>query len=652
MNNTIPFQTEKINILIIEDNLGDVQLVKMHLRDSGLKNQLFQAGTFSAGLEMVEKEHIDLTLLDLSLPDMHGFKTLTTFLERFPKIPVIVLTGSNDEVLINQAVKAGAQDYLVKGQFNSNLLARVIRYSLHRFKTHAKLEEYSRNLAISEKRFKEAQEMAQLGNWEVDLVDNRMAWSHEVFRIFEFNESSLVPSFSAYKAYIHPDDRNLVEDVFEQAGKDGKLHRVDYRIVVEGKRIKYLSNYVRVVYDSLTGKIILTGAVQDITERKVSEQLLAEKSINDGSRRIQEEVLSDLGFHIRTPLSTLSNLTYLMSKTQMSSTQEEYLNDIQISLDDLAMTANNLLNFAFLVTDKIRAERSPFEPKDLVSNISRMFQAKMIAKRLNFDTDIDDDLPAVLLADVNKLNQILFNLLDNAIKFTPNNGKIKLTVREHSHRDGVIRTSFIIRDNGKGISPKELERLQSLDESNTGMTYKEQDARKLGIPIVKKLLESLKGELFIKSEEGSGTTVEVRLPLPSVIGGKPLNVAPKSENPQRPVRILLVEDHFLNQIATKKVLMNWSDLVSVEIAENGQIALESFAHQTFDVILMDLQMPVMNGIEATEAIRQESDVPIIALTANDDIAERKTCMEKGFTDYLPKPFKPLDLYAKIMNAIS
>ena len=178
---------KKLPILLIEDSKGDAHLIEMYLKESSVKHDFIHAETFFDGTEEIKNRDIELVLLDLSLPDSSGFKTLTSFLEKFPNIPVIVLTSINNEIIGNQSVKAGAQDFLVKGQFDGKLLGRSIRYSLQRFKTQVKLEDTARNLAISERRFVEAQEMARFGNWEMDIVTNEMKWTNELFRIFGFH---------------------------------------------------------------------------------------------------------------------------------------------------------------------------------------------------------------------------------------------------------------------------------------------------------------------------------------------------------------------------------------------------------------------------------------------------------------------------------
>ena len=230
----------KTQILIIEDNPGDVNLIKEYLKEASIKDEVINASTFFDGMDAIKSNNISIVLLDLSLPDSSGFKTLSNFLDKQPHIPVIVLTGTNNEIVGNQSIKAGAQDYLVKGQFDGKQLGRSIRYAIQRFKAQQKLEDAAKKLYISESRYLEAQSMANFGNWSMDIVTNEMKWSDEVYRIFNFQPNSISPTYSDYMSYVHFEDKNHVEEFFVKAGKDGKTHKIEHRIVIEGKTIKYI----------------------------------------------------------------------------------------------------------------------------------------------------------------------------------------------------------------------------------------------------------------------------------------------------------------------------------------------------------------------------------------------------------------------------
>jgi PAS domain S-box-containing protein len=634
----------KTNILVIEDNPGDFNLVKILLKDASTKHELFHADTYYDGMEILKDHDIDLVLLDLSLPDSSGFKTLSNFREKFPLIPVIVLTGVNNEIVGNQAIKAGASDYLVKGQFDGKLLGRSIRYSLHRFNTQLQLEETAQNLALSEKRYVEAQEMGHFGNWEMDIVSNAMKWTDEVYRIFGYRPSSIDPTFSDYLNYVHSEDRKSVEAFFEQSTKDGKLNKLEHRILIDGRTIKYVAIQAKVHFEPITNKIILVGVIQDITERKVSEQLIIEKNINQGASKLKEEALADMSFHIRTPLSSIVNLLYILENSSLNNQQQEYIEGLKTSVDDLSIMTNNLLNFSLLVSEKLSINEEEISLREFLNSIEKVIQIKTDNIGSSFTMKGLDALPEKVRSDSNKITQILYNLLDNILSRSPLES-LDMQCIIGPLQDDKTDLKFNISTKGQLLSSKDQKDLLEADKLLEVYTGEATSAPSplLGMGIASKLIKMLGGNYTINVTD-THSIHEVSIPVKAI---KQLRFN-EQQKPEVPLKILLVEDHFLNQIATKKVLTTWSDLVSVDIAENGLIGFEKFREHGYDLILMDIQMPVMGGIEATQKIRGQSNIPIIALTANSSKHESERCFEVGMNDYIAKPFKPKDLYSKIM----
>ena len=286
------------------------------------------------------------------------------------------MTGINNEIIGNQSVKAGAQDFLVKGQFDGKTLGRVIRYSLQRFASIQKLEEVAANLSISEKRYEEAQKMANFGNWQMDLVSNEMKWTDEIYRVFGLQPGSINPAMSDYLYYVHHDDRDTVNEFFDSVIKDGKQNKLEHRIITNGHTLKYVSLQAKVMYEDLTDKLMLVGVLQDISERKIKEQLIIEKNISLKTSKIKEETISNMSFHIRTPLSSIFNLLYVLENTQMHTQQKELISGLRTSVDDLSLMLNNLLNFSVLAFENIKIEEEEFNLKDLVHSIKKILQIK------------------------------------------------------------------------------------------------------------------------------------------------------------------------------------------------------------------------------------------------------------------------------------
>ena len=634
----------KTPILLVEDNPHDVTLIEIALQDAAMRCDLFVASRLGAVEEMLNRHAVDVILLDLGLPDSNGFKTLTEVLDRHPEYPVIVVTGNENEIVGNQSIRAGAQDFLVKGQFDGKQLGRCIRYAVQRHQMQTELERTARDLELSKARHAEAQAMAKFGNWEMDLVTNQMSWTLEIYKIFDFAPGQQ-HSRQTYLEHVHKDDRAAVNEFLAAAARDGKLHRLEHRLVVGGNQVRWVNVHARVQYNDITKKLALLGGMQDITERKLGEQLLVEKTVTGKAERIRTDSLRDLAFQVRTPLATITNVLFLLEQSTLGVQQNEYVDDLKTSVDDLGISVNNLLNFSVLASDELEVKLTETDPQRLLDGVRRVLKLK--ADQRNVDLRLDaPDLPKTLQTDGNKLTQMLYNLVENAVHHSDSGDAVTMAARLVP-KGTATHLEIAVRDTGPGLPKEKLRALQS-DNLLRGLSTPDRDpTAPLGVAIVAKLVTTLGGGLRIESEPGLGSIFTIDFPV-RVPQRVPVVVR---DRPETPLRILLVEDHALNQMATKRVLRTWSDLVQVDIADNGAIGVQKFQQQDYDMVLMDLQMPVMNGLEAARRIRAQSAVPIIAMTANSSPQERERCAEAGMNDYLSKPFKPKELYEKIMRLV-
>jgi len=637
----------KINILVIDDLEEDAKLVKVFLKQASLKHDFYYKETLYEGIELCEEKEIDLVLLDLSLPDSRGLRTLSSFLERSPRdIPVVVMTGTSDEMIGEQAIKSGAQDYLVKGEFDHKLLARSIRQTLARHRIFMQLQKMNKELNVTKIRFDQASQMANFGHWEIDIVTNEMTWSDQVYKIFGFEPGRFTPSVTDYTNYIHPDDRDMVRSSFEEATRDGQLHKIEYRVRVGTAPMQYVANQFQVSYDNTSSQTLLVGVLHDITERKRSEELLAQHKISEGTSKMKEEILEDMSFHIRTPLSSIVNLSYILNGSELDGKQQESVKALQQSVGDLSLAVNNMLNFSVLLSDKITVEEQQFAPEQTIQGLVKMFQIKANRKSITLEVDADENLPKYLIGDETKVNQVLYNILDNAIKYTEHGGRIEFVIEAPKIELGKATIAFKIEDNGVGMAKDKIEEI--LDADRLLNMDEEEKKKGLGLAIATRLTETMGGDLKVASEEGEGTTFIVELGF---------NIADRAEqliggDPIKPMNILFVEDHFLNQIATKQVLTSWSDYITVDIADNGKIGVEKFQSGEYDIILMDLQMPILNGFEAAAQIRTlDTEISMIALSANTNKKEAEKCLAIGINDYLAKPYNPEELKGKIMTLV-
>ncbi len=638
-------------LLVIEDNVGDFKLLCNCLEESATSFKVLHAPTVFEGLALLEQHSVDLILLDLTLPDSSGFKTL----ERIHaagkgEVPVIVLTGMKNELVGMQAIKAGAQDFLVKGQFDARLLVRSIRFALQRFEIQKKLQESAIQLEIHRNRFKEAQELAHFGHWEMDLVSQEMSWSDEVFRIFGYEPGMLTPTLSTYLEFVPLEERATVEEFVERVSQEGERRSLEHRILVGGKAIRHVAVHAKVHQDELTGKFLIVGGIQDITERKISEQLLLEKSFNSKAWKYREKILAQLGFNVRTPLASLVNFLHLLDKTPLSPPQREYLAGLKSSIAGLGLAVGNLLNFTLTLTDELKMETEEMALETFLRSIENLVQIRADKAGVKLDIQCSDKLPERVAADFGKLTHVLVNLLDLALHRSKPGQTVTLKVSGTKGKGQALDLTFQLEDRGEFLTKDQCSELFDREKilSRLGEGEEETSELLVGAAIARKLCAHLEGRFSAEPLRPQGLRVQLSLPVQWV---KPTTFA-AGEAPATPLHILLVEDHVLNQIATKNLLLNWSPLVKVDLAGNGKIALEKFRSGTYDLILMDLQMPEMDGVTATEHIRRQSDIPIIALTANSSRQEMERCFKAGMNDYLAKPFQPEELYAKILRIMA
>ncbi len=259
-------------VLLIEDNPADARLVEIFLRESTMLDcQITRADELQSGLEHLEESEFDVILLDLTLPDSQGFSTVKTMIEEFPEYTIIVMTGLEDESLALNSVKAGAQDFIVKGKFDANLLSRTISYAMERHSLTKRIEDYAKTIKENERRLLDAQNMARIGNWELDIITSRMFWSEEVFRILGYGEKRLEPTLTAYLNYVLPVDADRVRSEIHRSMEKGAPFQLEYRLRLPDGALKTVANQGQIKMSQKSGSIVLVGTIQDISSFRGQE---------------------------------------------------------------------------------------------------------------------------------------------------------------------------------------------------------------------------------------------------------------------------------------------------------------------------------------------------------------------------------------------
>ncbi len=635
------------NILIIEDNLADITLIEAYLKNAAFRHTLYTSDSLSEGLIIIKESAIDLVLLDLKLVDMEGFQTLRVFREKAPDVPVIVLTGFRNEVMGIQSVRAGAQDFLVKGDFDAKSLVRSIRYALQRFETQSKLQEKAKELSQSERRNQLALQIARFGKWEMDVVNNAMTWDDEIYHFFGFPPQSFAPTLSDYLKYVQVDDRAKVERFFEEALKDGQQHSIKHRIVIDNTTVKHLQIKAQANYDKPSNRILLVGVVQDITESSPLQGIRppANSASMGTSIELSKSLFTEFDLNLRAPLGAMSSFLALLGKTKLDSQQQSLVDGLNNSLDGLSFTLNNWFYTWIIKQGEMQIELQKAAIAGIFRLIEKAIQARCEEAGVQVFFELTDNIPPIVLVDKDKLTQIIYNLLEVAIRNSPPGDTVsaRLLLEQLEPTEWHLQYSTIFTN--PSVSPQEArhileQALESFDNTSN------KPCCLLSVVAIK-LSQAMGGSLEIMPAAGGLTEMryEQKLSSPNEVD------TPLPDSPQAPLQILLVDDHDLQRMSLNRTLRAWSDLVSVDLAENGRQAVEKSRQKDYSIILLDLHMPGMDGFETAIKIRGKSAAPIIALSINESEQERERCLAIGINSYIPKPIQPKLLFSCIMQQL-
>ncbi|QHW00893.1 ATP-binding protein [Spirosoma endbachense] len=393
----------------------------------------------------------------------------------------------------------------------------------------------------------------------------------------------------------------------------------------------------------------LVGFLQrQIEYRKtIEDELRSAKEVAENATQAKSDFLSMMSHEIRTPLNGIVGMTYLMMQEEVPPALTENLKTLQFSIEHLQALINDILDFSKIEAGKVELEEVNFDLKHLVSNIKRAQQAKAQENGNRIRLMIDDDIPDTLIGDSLRIGQVLTNLVSNAIKFTHKGTiTIELSLEHRTEEHASIYVS--VQDTGIGIAPDKQEAIFTMFTQANSATTRKFGGTGLGLVITKKLLELHGSPIHIESEEGKGATFSFTLNLPISQSAAPLVSTPDAVDNKtlRGLKILLVEDYPVNVKVALKFLTMWG--IEVDTAENGLLAVNKCHDNRFDLVLMDLQMPVMDGYTAAQEIRKiNGELPIIALTASATFSNKDRAVEVGMVDYVTKPFNPKDLFSKI-----
>ncbi|MEN2400435.1 ATP-binding protein [Flavobacterium sp. MC2016-06] len=381
--------------------------------------------------------------------------------------------------------------------------------------------------------------------------------------------------------------------------------------------------------------------------REKNKELILAKNKAEKASKARSEFLSTVSHELRTPLNAINGITHLLLEDNPKKTQLKYLESLKFSGNYLTTFINEILEINKIDSTKVEIETISFNLKELLFNIQSSLKELATANKNYFNLDIDETIPDNLMGDPTKLSQIILNLINNALKFTQN-GNVNVIAKLYAQEDETATIYFEIVDTGIGIPEDKLQSVFESFSQGSIEVNRKYGGTGLGLTIVKKLIELLGGEIRLKSEVGKGSTFTFKLDFK--INREPLEIVqevkPYSDKQLKHKSILLIEDNKINQMITRKMLENKA--ICCEIIDNGEDAVELLKVKRFDMILMDVHLPGINGTTATKLIREfDKSTPIIALTAISLDENRDMLISFGMDDVITKPFVPDEFYCTI-----
>jgi len=550
------------------------------------------------------------------------------------------------------------------------------------------LKQAEERLQKSEAALIEAQAIGHIGNWAFDIQTQKFTWSKELFHIFGLDPNQPEPIFADYLQMIHPDDRALLQQCIEQARTNGKAYTIDYRIIQPDGSIRYNEGRAEIEWNNQGQVDRLIGTNLDITDRKQVEIELAKaKQVAEAATKAKSEFLANMSHEIRTPMNGVLGMAQLLKLTELNDEQADFVKMIEESGDALLVIINDILDFSKIESGMLEIEAKEFILEEVVRSVCKLLENQSIAKQVDLQYSIDPDIPANIIGDCARLRQILLNLVGNAVKFTQN-GQIFISINGKSLNHSIssigkesreeYALSFSIADTGIGIQGDRIDKLFQPFTQADGSISRKYGGTGLGLAISKRLIELMGGTIWVESlgqvggkpplvwtsyprdplkSQGSTFYFEINVSLnnsieqPQTYAAAEIIIDSKMAE-KFPLRILLVEDNQVNQMVAKLFFARLGYQLSA-IANNGLEAVQAVKDHDYDLILMDVQMPEMDGLTATRIIRTElkSPVRIVAMTADAMSEDRQACLDAGMDDFVSKPINIQEII-RIVSSVS
>ena len=655
--------TPKARVVIVEDE---------RIVGKDLENRLKSMGYTIAGmapsgeeaLEKVAELMPDIVLMDIKLKGrLDGIETAKIIKDRFD-VPVIYTTAYADFATLERAEATEPFGYILK-PYDDRELSITIRMAMYKRKV-------DRIIRKDNLKFQVLSEHAAFGIILAGREGNIIYTNPKLEDIFGYNQAE-IPDMASLMRLIFPDEeyRNHVLTEWQEKIKcevSGEKTHGDYIMICKnGRRRQIHVTSVILEHDLLGDDAKYISFITDVTERKEMESALEKaKETAESANRAKSEFLAKMSHEIRTPMNAVIGMAELMADTKLSDEQKEYLDVILESGKHLLEIIDDILDLTRIEAGKFKIREVPFKLRELVGNTVRPLEVLAKEKGVLITISVEPDVPDYLGGDPKCFSQVIHNILDNAVKFT-DKGTIEVGIKKEEYEGrlssdkGFVMLRFSISDTGIGIPEDKLDAVFDIFTQVDGSSTRKYGGAGLGLTVSKKIVAQLGGRIWVESVLGSGSSVcftagfrkvleEESLQRPTMAGEAGKMVVNGKRKTIQQIRILVADDDEVNRLMIDKILGKTGFVV--DSVKNGEETLEALKKSRYDLVLMDVEMPGIDGIEATKRIREggagpDPSIPIIALTAHAMVGDRERFLENGMNDYVSKPFHAKDVLSVI-----
>ncbi|MCP4752363.1 MAG: response regulator, partial [Proteobacteria bacterium] len=634
-----------VKIMAVDDEPINLQVIKNFFSLSGVEVYPILSGY--EALEKIQDVQPDLILLDIMMPKLNGFETAKKIRQAYPKeeLPIVFLTAKNQIKDLKDGFLSGGNDFITKPISRDELMSRI--------SFHLDLLFSRRQLKLAEENYRTLFENYHEGIFQMTLDGRLLNTNPAMLKIL--NASSLEEYSKSNRSVLQQcfPDSNDRRNFLDMLKSRGEVHYFEGQIRRDGDEYLCFAISARMVKSKDAASDFIEGSLVDITEKKNKEQALIAKDAAEAASQAKSEFLANMSHEIRTPMNAIIGMTHLTLNTDTSPKQRDYLNKIVLSTKNLLGIINDILDYSKIEADKLELELVDFRLDDVLENLANLISLKAHEKGLEIVYFTAADVPQNLVGDPLRLGQVMTNLANNAVKFTEK-GEVAVLITLENRKGNTVRLRFTTRDTGIGLTPDELSRLFQPFTQADGSITRKYGGTGLGLTICRHIVEMMNGKIWVESEPGKGSSFFFSAEFE--IGQGDQFAENKTIKDLKGLHVLVVDD---NETARESITSCLNSLsFEVETATGGKQALEmvkeaSVEHHDYNLIIMDWNMPGMDGIEATQRIKKMTylnRVPaILMITAYQKEEVVKSAEEAGMDGFLIKPVNQSLLFDTIIT---